>query len=155
MPSILSRLLGKKKHADPSPLLDGEKYEVVVPKTPSPSVPTFPDSVQRVMSSPKGKTKEQSDRSFGLPMRRKQPPSGVPTEPKVKEKLPMLSLHLPDPRPEEKRLQGLGVVFAGMTDGPLKLDDEVLGTKRLTAAETLTLVQKTSEVICERGEWPI
>ena len=65
----------------------------------------------------------------------------------------MLSLNLPDTKLEEKRLQGLGVVFEGITDGPPRLDDEVLGTKRLTPAETLTLVQKTSEVICERGEW--
>ena len=151
MPSLLSRFLGKKKNADPTSLLDGEKYEAV-PKTPSPSAATFPESAQRPMSPLKVKTKEQSERTIGIPIRRKQAPSSSPTESKVKEKLPILSLNLPDPKLEEKKLQGLGVVFEGITDGPLRLDDEVLGVKRLNATETLTLVQKTSEVICERGE---
>jgi hypothetical protein len=153
MPSLLSRFLGKRKNADPNPLLDGEKYEAV-PKTPSPSAPTFPESLQRTISPsspPKTKSKDQSDKGLGINIRRKQA-SSPPVEAKANAKLPLLSLSLPDTKLSEKKSQDLGVVFAGIADGPPRLDDEVLGAKRLTPTETSTLVQKTSEVISERGE---
>ena len=146
MPFILSRFLGKKKNADPNPLLDGEKYEAV-PKTPSPSAATFPEPLQR-SKSPSSPSKAK------INVRRKQASSSTPPEVKAKETLPLLSLSLPDTKLEEKKSQGLGVVFAGINDDDLqRLDDEILGARRLTTTETLSLVQKTSEVISERGEW--
>ena len=152
MPSLLSRFLGKKKNTDPSLLLDGEKYEAV-PKTPSPSAPTFPEALRRSMSPTfpsKTKSKDQADKGLGI--RRKQASTPATTA-KANEELPMLSLSLPDTKLDEKKSQGLGTVFSDITDGPPRLDDEVLGAKRLTPIETLDLVQKTSEVISEQGEW--
>lgn len=144
MPSIFSRLLGKRKHAERTSLLDGEKYEVV-PKSTSRA-----DSTQR----PKIKLKEQMVKGQSTHGLWKRSSSSVPRlyEQKLAESVPILSLSLPEPKGEEKKSQGLGVVFEGITDGPMKQDDEALGEKRLTPSETLVLVQKTSEVICERGE---
>ncbi|KAF8591780.1 hypothetical protein K439DRAFT_1626783 [Ramaria rubella] len=148
MPSILSRILGKKKNPDPAPLLDGEKYEAV-PKTPSPSAPAFAETAQRPKSPLKVRSRE-SEKAHGLGIRRKPASTDGPAKPQISA-APILSLSLPDPKFEEKKTQGLGVVFEGITDGPPRLDDEVLGSKRLTPAETLSLVQKTSEVISDRG----
>jgi hypothetical protein len=146
MLSIFSRFLGKKKPAEQASasLLGGERYEAV-PHDVSPS-PTFPDAAQQPQSPPRQKNKSKD---VPINPRRKQ---GISEAEATVEDAPTLSLNLPDPRLEEKKNQGLGIVFQGVSDGSPLLNDAILGDKRLTPAETSYLVQKTAEVIYDHGK---
>ena len=135
MPSLFSRLLGKKKQPDSS-LLGGEKYENVQPPSPP------PDKLSS--SPPKGKENGKARRKPAIATEQK---STAP---------PALELTLPDTKfAEEKKTAGLGVVFEGITDGSPLLDEETIGKRRLSPEQTLYLVKKTSEVISERGVYDL
>lgn len=149
MPSFLSKLLGKKKHADTSDLLDGERYEAV-PSEISPSTSTFPENTH----TPKSPPHKSKSHGLGLNIRRRaaSPPPRPERDSDISAPVvppSLLSLDLPSSKPEEKRNEELDLGLSNQT-----LNEEVLRKKRLTPAEALYLVQKTSEIISERGTCP-
>lgn len=139
MPSLLSRFFGKKKSAEPSDLLGGEKFEAV-------EQPSSPSAQAFTVERPQSPAKE--GKGFGI--RRKPVPSPTGKQ-KRDESAPTLSLTLSDTKLEEKKSQGLGIAFEDITNPPLLLNKDALISRMLTPAEALCLIQKTADSISERG----
>ena len=162
MPSILSRLLGRKKSQEPesladkpgisSPLLDG-KFEAVSP-TVSPSAAFFTDpAVAEIRGINKPKDKESP---FNLFRVRSRPSSDLSTVEKVEKtapnpNVPHLSLNLPVIK---ERGRALDVVFESGPDALALLNEAAIRERRLTPREALSLVRACSKVILERGASP-
>lgn len=160
MPSILSRLLGRKKSQEPepladkpgisSPLLDG-KFEAVSP-TVSPSAAFFTDpAVAEIRGINKSKDKESP---FSLFRVRSRPSSDLSTVEKVEKtapNVPHLSLNLPVIK---ERGRTLDVVFESGPDALALLNEAAIRERRLTPREVLSLVRACSKVILERGASP-
>lgn len=146
MPSFFSKLLGKKKHSDNSGLLDGERYEAIPADVPSP-----PSSGPVLENIPPTKSSSHKSKSHGLGLhlkRRAQSPPPPPPPEQEPIAPPHLSLDLPSSQAEEKQPADLNL---GLGNETLTFSEAILRQKRLTPAETLYLVQKTSEIIQERG----
>lgn len=154
MPSFLSKVFGRKKEdgtdgpkspkqrkSNPS-LLEGKFEAVVTPQTP---VATNFAEVHG------GQSNKQQDKEGGFALFRAKSRPQSPQLPSNKrlEDLPTLSLNLPGQK-EENGSRALGVVFEG-DERQAMLDESVIGAKRLSPNETLTLVRACSQVITERG----
>jgi hypothetical protein len=157
MPSILSRLLGRKKAQDPelSPdepggptsLLEG-KFEAVSP-TVSPSAVLFTDpSAAQIRGDDKPKDKESP---FYLFRARSRPSSDLPAGEKAIPDVPHLSLNLPVTK---DRGRALNVLFETDPEAYALLQDTAIGDRRLTPHQALFLVRTCSQVIVERGAFP-
>ena len=157
MPSILSRLLGRKKSQEPessadkpgypTPLLEG-KFEAVSP-TVSPSAAFFTDSgAAEIRGAERSKDKESS---FNLFRARSRPSSDLPAVEKAVPDVPHLSLNLPLTK---ERGRALDVVFESDPDALALLNDATIRERRLTPYEALSLVRACSQVILERGALP-
>lgn len=160
MPSILSRLLGRKKSQESespadkpvhsSPLLEG-KFEVVSP-TVSPTAEFFTDpGAARIRGIDRPKDKELP---FHLFRARSRPSSDLSTVEKVEKvapNVPHLSLNLPVMK---ERGRALDVVFESGPDALALLNEATIRERRLTPHEALSLVRACSQVILERGASP-
>jgi hypothetical protein len=151
MPSFLSKVFGRKKDGKGSPtsrgrgsdgsLLDG-KFEVVSP-TVSPTAASFPEIVPR-------RNGKERDAAFGLfKVKSRQSRPSSPESNKKKEDHPQLSLLLSVPK-GDAQARALGVLFEAAPDAQV-LSDDVIGSKRLTPFEVLTLVRTCSQAIVARG----
>lgn len=162
MPSFLSKVFGRKKDdKDASPraarpsesLLEG-KFEVVSP-TVSPSAANFPDIAANGKSNGHGNGKDkEKDSGFSTLFKSKSRPAStdVPQSQKKSDQLPSpLSLNLPEPEQADSSSRALGVVFEADPDAQILLTDAAIGERRLSPAETLTLVQACSQAITARG----
>jgi hypothetical protein len=153
MPSILSRLLGRKKSQDPeSPsdkpgrptaLLEG-KFEAVSP-TVSPSAAYFADPGAAHIRGAKDK-----ESPFHL-LRARSRPSDLSTVEKAVPDVPHLSLNLPLTK---ERGRALDVVFESEHNAFALLNEATIREKRLAPREALSLVRACSQVIQERGALP-
>lgn len=160
MPSILSRLLGRKKSQEPEsladksgfspPLLEG-KFEVVSP-TVSPSAAYFTDpGAAQIRGLERPKDKESPLHVFRA---RSRPSSDLSTVEKVEKaapNVPHLSLNLPVIK---ERGRALDVVFESGSDTLALLNETTIRERRLTPHEALSLVRACSQVILERGASP-
>jgi hypothetical protein len=159
MPSILSRLLGRKKSQEPEsladrpgspPLLEG-KFEAVSP-TVSPSAAFFTDpGAAQIRGIEKLKDKESPLR---LLRARSRPSSDLSTVEKVEKaapNVPHLSLNLPVIK---ERGRALDVVFESGSDPLALLNETTVRERRITPHEALSLVRACSQVILERGASP-
>ena len=159
MPSILSRLLGRKKSQEPesladkpgySPLLEG-KFEVVSP-TVSPSAAFFTDpGAAQIRGVERPKDKESPLHVFRA---RSRPSSDLSTVEKVEKpahNVPHLSLNLPVIK---ERGRALDVVFESGSDALALLNETTIRERRLTPHEALSLVRACSQVVLERGGSP-
>ena len=157
MPSILSRLLGRKKPQEPespadkpgypTPLLEG-KFEAVSP-TVSPSAAFFTDpSVAEIRGIEKPKDKESPFNPFRARSRPSLDSSAVE---KAAPDVPHLSLNLPLTK---ERGRALDVVFESDPDAFALLNEATIRERRLTPHEALSLVRACSQVILERGALP-
>ncbi|KAI0276053.1 hypothetical protein BGY98DRAFT_1098405 [Russula aff. rugulosa BPL654] len=137
MPSILSRLLGRKKSQEPesladkpgySPLLEG-KFEVVSP-TVSPSAAFFTDpGAAQIRGVERPKDKESPLHVFRA---RSRPSSDLSTVEKVEKpahNVPHLSLNLPVIK---ERGRALDVVFESGSDALALLNETTIRERRLT-----------------------
>ncbi len=160
MPSILSRLLGRKKSQEsesppdkpeyaPS-LLEG-KFEVVSP-TVSPSAAFFTDpGAAQIRGVEKPKDKETP---FHLVRARSRPSSAFSAVEKVEKvapDVPHLSLKLPVIK---ERGRALDVVFEAGPDALALSNETTIRERRLTPHEALSLVRACSQVILECGASP-
>jgi hypothetical protein len=148
MPSFLSKVFGRRKQDDhngvPRPsdvsLLEG-KFEVVSP-TVSPTAAHFPETV--------GKEREKGkDGLFNLSRSKPGPTSPNISQSLINE-LPHLTLNLTGPK-ETANARALGVVFDADPDSQVTLPDSVIGERRLSPAEALSLVKTCSQAITARG----
>lgn len=160
MPSILSRLLGRKKSQEPespadkpghsSSLLEG-KFEVVSP-TVSPSAAFFTDpGAAQIRGIERPKDKESPLHLFRA---RSRPSSDLSTVEKVEKathNVPHLSLNLPVIK---ERGRALDVVFESGSDALALLNETTIRERRVTPHEALSLVRACSQVILERGASP-
>ncbi|KAG8808858.1 hypothetical protein FRC18_004823, partial [Serendipita sp. 400] len=112
--------------------------------------PISPNEAKGYVSpEPRSPTKEKSQNAFTTFLRSKSP-SRVDAPQRVVARAPLLSLHLPDASEGGTTVQEkLGIVFEHPPDP--SFSDDVIAAKRLTTAETLVLVQKTSSVLVHRG----
>lgn len=154
MPSILSRLLGRKKSQEPessadkpgypTPLLEG-KFEAVSP-TVSPSAAFFSDPrAAEIRGIERSKDKESPFHVFRA---RSRPSSDSPAVDKAAPDVPHLSLNLPLAK---ERGRALDVVFESNPDSLVLLNETTIKERRFTPREALSLVQACSQVILERG----
>lgn len=166
MPSFLSKVFGrskkeekKDKRASQGSLLEG-KFEAVSP-TVSPSATHF-DQAQAIpeVSQSKDKDKDSNESKdkesagFISLFRPKSRPSADPSSTggaKRSSEVPHLSLNLSTKEADNKR--ALGVVFEADPDAYAVLNEDVIGERRLTSAETLLLVRACSQIIIERGAY--
>lgn len=164
MPSFLSKVFGrskkeekKDKRASQGSLLEG-KFEAVSP-TVSPSATHF-DQAQAIPEVPQSKDKDSNESKdkesagFISLFRPKSRPSADPSSTggaKRSNEVPHLSLNLSTKEADNKR--ALGVVFEADPDAYAVLNEEVIGERRLTSAETLLLVRACSQIIIERGAY--
>jgi hypothetical protein len=157
MPSILSRLLGRKKSQEPesladkpghsSPLLEG-KFEVVSP-TVSPSAAFFTDPrAGQIRGIDKPKDKESPLHLFRALSRPSSDLSTVEKVEKAAPNVPHLSLNLPVIK---ERVRALDVVFESGPDALALLNEATIRERRVTPHEALSLVRACSQVILERG----
>lgn len=159
MPSILSRLLGRKKSQEPeplsdkpgySPLLEG-KFEVISP-TVSPSAAFFTDpGAAQVRGTERPKDKESP---LNLLRARSRPSSDLSTVERVERaspNVPHLSLNLPVIK---ERGRALDVVFESGSNALTLLNETTIRERRLTPHEALSLMRACSQVILERGVSP-
>jgi hypothetical protein len=158
MPSILSRLLGRKKSQEPesstdkpgypTPLLEG-KFEAVSP-TVSPSAAFFTDpGAAEIRGIEKPKDKESP---FHLFRARSRPSSDSSAAvEKSAPDVPHLSLNLPITK---ERGRALDVVFESDPDAFALLNEATIRERRLTPHEAVSLVRACSQVILERGALP-
>jgi hypothetical protein len=157
MPSIFSRLLGRKKPQEPespadkpgypTPLLEG-KFEAVSP-TVSPSAAFFTDpGVAEIRGIEKPKDKESP---FHLFRPRSRPSSDSSAVEKAAPDVPHLSLNLPLTK---ERGRALDVVFESDPNAFALLNEATVIERRLTPHEALSLVRACSQVILERGALP-
>jgi hypothetical protein len=154
MPSIISRLLGRKKVQEPesslnepghpTSLLDG-KFEAVSPNV-SPSAAHFTDpGAAQIRGIDKPKDKESP---FYLFRARSRPSSDLSTAEKTVPDVPHLSLNLPVTK---DRGRALGAVFESVSEPYALLHDTAIGDSYLTPHQALCLVRACSQVIIERG----
>ncbi|KAF8494940.1 hypothetical protein F5888DRAFT_1805259 [Russula emetica] len=156
MPSILSRLLGRKKSQEPEsltdkpgspPLLEG-KFEAVSP-TVSPSAAFFTDpGAAQIRGIEKLKDKESPLHLFRSRSRPSLDLSTVEKVEKAAPNVPHLSLNLPVIK---ERGRALDVVFESGSDALAPLNETTIRERRLTPHEALSLVRACSQVILERG----
>jgi hypothetical protein len=160
MPSILSRLLGRKKTQEPEsladrpghspPLLEG-KFEAVSP-TVSPSAAFFTDpGVAQIRGNEKPKDKEPPLHLFRSRTRRSSDLLAVKKVEKTAPNVPHLSLNLPAVK---ERGRALDVVFESGSDALAPSNETTIRERRLTPHEALSLVRACSQVILERGASP-
>jgi hypothetical protein len=161
MPSILSRLLGRKKSQEPeslsdkpghSSLLEG-KFEVVSP-TVSPSAAFFTDpGAAQIRGVERPKDKESPLHVFRARSRPSSDLSTVHVEKveRVAPNVPHLSLNLPVIK---ERGRALDVVFESGSDALALLNETAIRERRLLPHEALSLVRACSQVILERGVSP-
>jgi hypothetical protein len=154
MPSLLSRLLGRKKSQEPespsdkpghpTPLLEG-KFEAVSP-TVSPSAAFFTDPGAAQVRGAKDK-----ESPFHLFRARSRPSLDLSTVEKAAPDVPHLSLNLPITK---ERSRTLDVVFESEPNAFALSNEATIGERRLTPHEALSLVRACSQVILERGALP-
>ncbi|KAG8833495.1 hypothetical protein FRC17_010607 [Serendipita sp. 399] len=107
------------------------------------------DAKGYVPQEPRSPTKEKSSNALQTFLRSKSP-SRKDAPPIVVKRAPLLSLHLPDLTDGGSSVkEKLGIVFEDPPDS--SFSDETVAAKRLTTAETLVLVQKTSSALVHRG----
>jgi Domain of unknown function (DUF1708) len=154
MPSIISRLLGRKKVQElelspnkpgyPTSLLEG-KFEAVSPNV-SPSAALFTDpGAAQIRGIDKPKDKESPLYLFRA---RSRPSSDLPTVEKTGPDLPHLTLNLPVTK---DRGRALNVVFESISEPYTLLHDTAIGDSFLTPHQALSLIRPCSQVIIERG----
>lgn len=168
MPSFLSKVFGrskkeekKDKRASQGSLLEG-KFEAVSP-TVSPSathfdqaqaIPEVSQSKDKDKDKDSNESKDKESAGFISLFRPKSRPSADPSSTggaKRSNEVPHLSLNLSTKEADNKR--ALGVVFEADPDAYAVLNEEVIGERRLTSAETLLLVRACSQIIIERGAY--
>lgn len=146
MPSIFERVGRSLTRKKPEVVTQsresvGTTLEGFEPLSPS-------DAQGYVPPTSKSPTQEKSQGVFQALMRSKSPSRNTP---KIFERAPHLSLHLPELSkngitPREK----FGLVFYEAPDP--KFSDEILAAKRLSTPETLQLVKKTSTALLKKGQ---
>jgi hypothetical protein len=157
MPSLLSRLLGRKKSQEsespsdkpghPTPLLEG-KFEAVSP-TVSPSAAFFTDpGAAQIRGIERSKDKESPFHLFRV---RSRPSSDFSAVEKAAPDVPHLSLNLPLTK---ERGRALDVVFESDPNAFALLNEAAIRERRLAPHEALSLVRACSQVILERGALP-
>ena len=153
MPSFLTKVFGRKKDdkevASPpttnkrlsQPSLQEGKYGPASPAV-SPSTSRFPD----LLSQSSAHAKENPLSLFRSRSRNPDQPrtSNVSSAP-----VPHLTLNLPVTK--EEKTPALGVVFEADQEGGSLLTDDVIGNRRLSPQETLSLVKACSSAIVDRG----
>ncbi|KDQ52460.1 hypothetical protein JAAARDRAFT_61984 [Jaapia argillacea MUCL 33604] len=131
-----------KRTSQPS-LLEG-KFEAISPPS-SPSIPNF----QPPKEKEKAKEKEKDGVLPSLFRSRSRPVSPPLGSQKQVVEAPHLSLNLPGLKEESSRT--LGAVFEADSEGRSLLSDAVIGERRLSPVEALTLIQACSQAIIARG----
>lgn len=153
MPSFLSKVFGRKKDDKDSPrspgsrvsdvsLLDGQ-FEALTP-----SALNFPQVENGSGNRRGGRPKEPGLYPFNKSRSRSSSP-----EPVVSRRAPHLSLHFSTLKDHDaiSRALALGVVLEGDDEAQLLLSDKVIGERRLTPTEALSLVRACSQAIIDRG----
>lgn len=160
MPSFLSKVFGRKKDdKDTSPraarpsesLLEG-KFEEVSP-TVSPSATKFPEIAANGKSNGHGNGKDkEKDSGFSNLFKSKSRAASTDRPQKNSDQLTLpLSLNFSEAGQADASSRALGVVFDADPDAQILLTDAVIGERRLSPAETLTLVRACSQAITARG----
>ncbi|KAF7421224.1 hypothetical protein PC9H_011745 [Pleurotus ostreatus] len=154
MPSFLSKVFGRKKdekeesngRASESSLLEG-KFEAVSPNV-SPTAAIFSENGH-------GKEKEKErDLGFSLFKAKSNTPTVTsPTSPSAQKHgdFLQLSLNLSSTPKDESNSRPMGSVFDADPDAQILLSESVIGERRLTPQESITLVRASSQAITARG----
>ena len=154
MPSFLTKVFGRKKdekeHASTkrhsgsrTSSLEG-KFEAVSPNI-SPSATHFTEAIPQVKEKEKDK-----DTAFSLfRPKSRQPSASSLDSTRSSSPKPLLTLSLSEAKEENTR--ALGVVFEADPDDRRVLSESVIGERRLSATETLSLVKACSTAIVDRG----
>jgi hypothetical protein len=152
MPSFLTKVFGRKKDdrdvASPpttnkrlsQPSLEGKS--ATTSPTVSPSASNFPDA----KSQPSTSVKENP---LSLFRSRSRNPEQSRTSNVASAPVPHLTLNLPAAK--EEQTPALGIVFEADQEGTSTVTDQVIGDRRLSPEETLSLVKACSSAIIDRG----